>query len=93
MGLWALPMLVVFLYSVVNYEEVCPHYWLLVFPVGIGLFGVFLLSTAFRASDESVDKRLEWMSEGGEWIGIVFIIVVLIVAVPIWELLKLLRST
>jgi len=92
MVLWATPFLGIVVYVCLNFSEVEPDYWLLIFPIAAGLLGLWLLHTAIRADDKTVDKRTEWLSEGGELIGLVFVIVVLILAIPIWELLKLRAS-
>ena len=92
MALWATPFLGATIYVGLDFSQVRPDYWLLIFPIAMGLLGLWLLLTAMRADDETVDKRTEWLSEGGEFIGLIFIVVVLIIAIPIWELLKL-RTT
>ena len=93
MGLWAIPLLGLGIYVFSDLSQVAPDYWLLIFPVLAGLLGLWLVHTAVRADDNTVDKRTDWLSEGGEWIGLVFVLVVLIAAIPIWELLKLRASS
>ena len=92
MVLWAIPFLGGAFYVGPDLSEIEPDYWLLVFPIGFGLLGLWLLYTAVRADDSTVDKRTEYLSEGNQLIGLVFVVVVLILAIPIWELLKLRAS-
>ena len=89
MGLWAAPLLGLGVFVLLDVSQVAPHYWLLLFPTLAGLLGLWLLHTAVLADDVTVEKRSDWLSEGGDWIGLAFVLVVLIVAIPIWELLKL----
>ena len=92
MALWGAPFLAIALYVAANASQVESDYWILIFPAALGLFGSWLLLTALTASDKTVDQRTDWLGDGADLIGLVFILVVLIVAVPIWELLKL-RTT
>jgi hypothetical protein len=92
MALWGLQFVLAFICSAFNYEDLCPDYWLFIFPAALGTLGAFLVQTVLLAKDETVVKRTEWLSEGGEWVGLIFIIVVVIIAIPIWELLRLWHS-
>lgn len=92
MGIWSLPFIAVLVISLLHVTDLRPDYWLIVFPLAIGALGVFLLYTAVLSDDAAVERRTEFLSEGGEVIGAILIIVVIIVALPIWELLKLRRA-
>lgn len=91
MAIWSLPFVVVLVYGAVHFHDLRPDYWLFVLPQAVGTLGLFLLYTAFFASDEVVNNRTEMIGDGAQLIGVILIIVVVIVAVPIWELLKLIR--
>jgi putative effector of murein hydrolase len=91
MGIWGLPFMAIFFYGVLHFDEICPD-WLIVFPVAMGAFGAFLFYTAILSDDEAVEKRTDFVGEGGELIGAILVIAVVILAIPIWELMKLLRS-
>ena len=92
MSIWGLPFLAILVYSALHFAELSPAYWLIAFPIAIGALGLFLLYTAILSDDKTVEKRTEFLSEGGELIGVLLVIVVVILAIPIWELLKLLRN-
>ncbi len=68
MVLWAIPFLGGAFYVGLDLSEIEPDYWLLVFPIGFGLLGLWLLYTAVRADDSTVDKRTEYLSEGNQLI-------------------------
>ena len=89
MVLWGIPFLAIALYAVANVGQIESDDWILIFPAASGLFGFWLLFTALTASDETVDKRTDWLGDGADLIGLLFILVVLVVAIPIWEVLKL----
>ncbi len=91
-GIWGLPFLAILVFSAFHFGELSPDHWLIAFPIAVGALGMFLLYTAILADDKTVEKRTEFLSEGGELLGVFLVIVVVILAIPIWELLKLLRS-
>ena len=91
MGIWGLPFVVAFIYSAINYEDLCPDYWLFIIPVALGALGAFLIYSAIFADDKTMDKRLDLVDGSGFGVW-VLIVMVVIVAIPIWELLKLWRS-
>lgn len=92
MAIWGLPFTAILVLSAANFDDFRPDYWLFVLPAAVGALGLFLLYTAFFADDGVVDERTSWLGDGGELIGVILIVVVILVAIPIWELLKLVRS-
>ena len=93
MGIWALPFIALSVFIALHVPELCQDdYWILVFPLAIGALGVFLMYTAVLADDKTVEKRTEFVHDGADLIGVLLIVAVIILAIPIWEFLKLLRA-
>jgi putative effector of murein hydrolase len=93
LAIWAVPFIAVSVYSAFHLADISPaDYWLVVIPFVAGTLGAFLLYTAILADNETVERRADLIGGGGEIIAFFAIIAVIILAVPIYELLKLLRS-
>ena len=93
MAIWAAPFIAIAVYSAFHLADLAPaDYWLVVIPFVVGTLGAFLLYTAILADNETVERRADFIGGGGEILAVFAIIAVIILAVPIYELLKLLRS-
>lgn len=92
MAIWGLPFLAVSVYSLLNVDQLCEAYWLIVLLIAIGALGLFLVYTAVVSDDATVEKRTEFVSEGGDLAGVVLVIAVVVIAIPVWALLKRVRS-
>lgn len=92
MTIWGLPFVSILVYSLLHIDRICPDCWLIVFPIAIGGLGLFLLFTAVYSDDASVERRTEFVSDGGELLGLVLVGAVIVLAIPIWESMKRLRS-
>jgi hypothetical protein len=71
-----------------------PIEWLITaFGVGIGGLGSFMVYASVFGRLRILEKASDAVSDGGEIIGIIFMLVVLTVALPITAVIKLARST
>ena len=89
MFLWSLPLVWILVLSLMHLDEVSEAYWLIVFPIVFGAFGAWLMYSAIFADKQALEKRVDYLSEGGEFLGIVFVIAVGLVAIPIWGALRI----
>ena len=72
--------------------QFCGAEWLLVIPIGAFLLGVWLVYTATRTTDAVFEKQIDGLDGGGQWFGLVLALAVLIVAIPIYEIYRLIRT-
>ena len=66
--------------------------WLLLIPIVAAAIGCWLVYIATRTDDATFEKRLELLTDGGQWIGLLFALVVFVVAIPIYEIQRHVRS-
>ncbi len=88
MFLWGLPFVGIFVLALMHLDEFCGSYWLLVFPAAFAALGGWLVYSAIFADKRALEKRLDFLADGGDILGIVFIIAVAILAIPIWGALR-----
>lgn len=97
MFLWGLPLATFGAFAIDSFsEEVAGSFdgaaiALVMFLVIILCIGLALMFAALFASEEQAEKVGNLMSEGGDWLGIVLAIVVVIVAIPLTALIRALR--
>ena len=85
MGVWAIPFLAISIlfFDTLFLKEGCFCLsWALLLPIGMGAIGALLMGTAFAASDTTVRRRT-YLLDDNDFLGIVLIILVGIVAIPI----------
>lgn len=87
-ALWSTPFLVLTAWSVYEYNALITKPLLIIFPILMGALGFFLLYVGFFGKNSSVEKYSGQINEGGEILGVLFALAVLIAAIPIWEILK-----
>lgn len=84
MAIWSLPFILVLIFCLAHIQQLKPDYWLMLFPMASGFLGVWLLYSSLYASDETIDKRLSALAEGGEILGVVLVLAVILIALPLW---------
>ena len=89
MILWSTALLAIVVFSIRDRTQFCDAEWLLAIPVIAAALGFWLVYTATQTSDDVFEKRIDVLADGGQW---VFVVVVLVVAIPTYEIFKLLRS-
>ena len=89
MFLWGLPFALLGPYGAVILRPAASFEWFgFAMLAALGSLGLYLLGVAAFGSDARVHKTTDFMHEGGELLGIVFAIAVILVAVPLTELLR-----
>jgi hypothetical protein len=68
------------------------HEWFLIIPIVAAAMGCWVVYIATLTDDTSFEKRLDLLEFGGHPAGILFAAVVFVVAVPIYETCKLIRT-
>lgn len=63
-----------------------PAYFII--PLGFLLAAIFLVYTGLFSRDELVEKYSNSISDGGDLIGVFFVLLIGIIAIPIWEIIK-----
>ena len=92
MILWsALPFAIVG-FSIRDACSFIENEWLLLIPIVAAAIGCWLVYIATRTDDATFEKRLELLTDGGQWIGLLFALVVFVVAIPIYEIQRHVRS-
>jgi hypothetical protein len=90
MVVWGTPFVALALLAAV---ELHPSDWtewaLLALAVALGAYGAFLLWLGFLGSDSRVENSIDLMSEGGELLGVVFAVLVAVIAVPVTLLIRM----
>lgn len=89
MILWSTVSFAIVVFAIRDRAQFCDAEWLLAIPAIAAALGAWLIYTATQTSDDVFEKRIDVLADGGQW---VFVFVVLIVAIPIYEIYKLLRS-
>lgn len=76
-------------FAVISWKPVEVYEW---FGVGLllllGLLGAFLVAVAILGSTDEVGRAVQLMHEGGDIPGVLFVVVVALLAVPITALLQ-----
>jgi hypothetical protein len=86
---WGTPFLAIALFAVAEFRPVDWAEWcVLALVVAFGAYGAFLLWLGLRGSDSRVESSMDLMSEGGELLGVVFALVVAVIAVPVTLLIR-----
>ena len=92
MVLWSLPVFAIVVFSFRDPSQFFENNWLLLIPSIALLLGGWLIYSATCTDDKTFEKRIDCLADGGDWGGLVFVFVVVVLAVPIYELRKLIRS-
>ena len=92
MLLWATPVFAIVIFSALNPSGFIENPWLLIIPAVALVFGLFMAYTALFADDKTFEKRLDYLSEGGDWLGLLFVLLVFVVALPIYVVVKAIRA-
>lgn len=92
MILWSLPIFVIVGFALRDRSQFCESEWLMAIPLVAMILGTWLVYTATRTNDEVFERRIDFLADGGDWAGLIFVLIVLIVAVPIYEIYRLLRN-
>lgn len=74
----------ILIFCLTHIQQLKPDYWLMLCPMASGFFWVWLLYSSLYASDETIDKRLSALAEGGEILGVVLVLAVIVIALPLW---------
>lgn len=93
MFLWGIPLLAVGGIALASWRPLEAYEWIglaLLSVVGGG--GAFLIYVAVLGAKKSVDKAANFMHEGGDIVGALFALVVLLVALPITAFLRALTA-
>lgn len=90
MFLWGLPLALLASYLAVSELPSTPVEWsLIILLVGaLGLIGLYLMYVSIFGTGESIKKAGDWISDGGEVAGLIFAMLVGILAIPITALLR-----
>lgn len=64
---------------------------LFILPLVFLLTATFLVYVGLFSKDKLVEKYSDAISDGGELIGVIFVLLIGIVAIPIWEMIKRFR--
>lgn len=91
MVLWSAPFFALTVFAVRDPTMLSGANWLVIVPVIAAAIGGWFLYTAVRTADEVLEKRIEYLGDGGDWIGLVFVVTVLVVAIPVYEIYRLVR--
>ncbi len=86
--LWAVPFLIFFIWCCIEYTFYIERPLLLFFPLALFSMSIFLAYVGVFGSSKAVGKYSGYLNEGGEFIGIIFVIFVVILALPLWEILR-----
>jgi hypothetical protein len=87
MILWSMVSFAIVVFTIRDRAQFCDAEWLLAIPAIAATLGAWLIYTATQTSDDVFEKRIDVLADGGQCV-----FVVLIVAIPIYEIYKLLRS-
>ena len=91
MVLWSLPIFSIVVFAIRDTSQFCGVEWLWLIPVLALALGAWLVYTATRTSDERFEKRLDVLADGGDWMGLIFVVVVLVLAIPVYEIVRIIR--
>lgn len=90
MVIWGAPFVALALFAAIRLRPSDWTEWcLLALLVALGTYGAFLLCVGFLGSDSRVERSIDFMSEGGELLGVVFALAVAVVAVPVTLLIRM----
>jgi hypothetical protein len=90
MVVWGTPFVALAVLAVAEFRPSDWTEWcLLALAVAFGAYGAFLLWLGFLGSDSRVESSVDLMSEGGELLGVVFALVVAVIAVPVTLLIRM----
>jgi hypothetical protein len=79
----------------ISIRESCRFFeneWLLLIPIVAAAMGCVLVYVAIRTDDATFEKRLDLLTDAGQWAGILILLVAFVVAVPIYEIQRYVRS-
>jgi hypothetical protein len=92
MFFWGLPLAFLGVYAAVSWHPTEGYEWFgIALLVAIGFLGVCLLGVSALGSNALVDKSTDFMHEGGDLIGVIFVLVVVLFAIPVTAVLRALR--
>ncbi len=81
---WGGPFLGLGLFAVFSIHPVDVSDWLVLALVSLlGVYGMYLVYVGFLGSESMVERSIGFMAEGGDILGLLFALVVAIVAVPV----------
>ncbi|HEY6084801.1 MAG TPA: hypothetical protein VIU63_05360, partial [Nitrospira sp.] len=84
MFLWGMPFLTAGGISLAYWRPAEAYEWIgLALLSVIGCGGAFLMYVAVRGTKHSVDKAADFMSEGSDFVGVLFALTVFLLALPI----------
>jgi hypothetical protein len=89
MALWSAPFIALGVFVGVEWRPEAAWEWVGFALVAlIGVYGAFLLYTAFLGSRKRLEKATDWMADGGDILGAVFALLVAGLAIPITVMLR-----
>ena len=81
---WGVPFVGLGLFAVFNINPVDVSDWLILALVSLlGVYGMYLVYVGFLGSELLVERSIGFMADGGDFLGLLFALVVAIVAVPV----------
>jgi hypothetical protein len=89
MALWSAPFIALGVFAGTEWRPEEAWEWVgFGFVALIGVYGVFLLYTAFLGSRKRLEKATDWMADGGDILGAVLALLVAGLAIPITIVLR-----
>lgn len=81
---WGGPFLGLGLFAAFNLHPADISDWLILALISLlGVYGAYLTYIGFLGSDSLVERSVDFMAEGGDILGLLFALIVAIVAVPV----------
>lgn len=65
---------------------------LLLLMLSLGGWGIYLLYVVFFRSDAAIDKTMNSLSDGGDFLGLILVVAVMLVALPLTKLFRSIHS-
>lgn len=92
MYLWGLPLALLGGYALAAWHPAEAMEWVGVALLAlVGLLGLYLLAAAAMGSDADVRKAMEFMHEGGEPVGFVLAVLVMLMAIMVTAVFRVVR--
>jgi hypothetical protein len=89
MALWSAPFLALGIFAGIEWRPEAAWEWVgFGFVALIGVYGAYLLYTAFLGSGKRLEKATDWLADGGDIMGAVFALLVAGLAIPITIMLR-----
>lgn len=91
MVLWGGPMLVFGAYVLISWQPMDAVEWLgYILIAALTVLGLYLVGTALIGSEERLDRAANFLSDGGDIVGVVAVLAVCLVALPTVAVVRLL---